>query len=47
VRKGEKILMLCELQELTEIFFFFFNLWDGTLGTAATYWPIVPASDDR
>jgi hypothetical protein len=26
---------------------FFFNLWGGTLGTTATYWPIVPAPDDR
>jgi hypothetical protein len=24
----------------------FFNLWGGTLGTAATYSPIVPAPDD-
>jgi hypothetical protein len=26
---------------------FFFNFCGGTLGTAATYWPIVPAPDDR
>jgi hypothetical protein len=26
---------------------FFFNLCVGTLGTAATYWPIVSAPDDR
>jgi hypothetical protein len=26
---------------------FFFNLCGVTLGTAATYWPIVPAPDDR
>jgi hypothetical protein len=26
---------------------FFFNLCDGTLGTAATYWPIVRDPDDR
>jgi hypothetical protein len=25
---------------------FFFNLCGGTLGTAATYWPTVPAPDD-
>jgi hypothetical protein len=26
---------------------FFLNYRSGTLGTAATYWPIVPAPDDR
>jgi hypothetical protein len=26
---------------------FFFNLCGGTSGIAATYWPIVPAPDDR
>jgi hypothetical protein len=26
---------------------FFFYSWGETLGTAATYWPIVPAPDDR
>jgi hypothetical protein len=23
------------------------NLCGGTLGTAATYWPVVPAPDDK
>jgi hypothetical protein len=27
--------------------FFYFFLCGGTLGTAAIYWPIVPAPDDR
>jgi hypothetical protein len=26
---------------------FSFNLCGGTLGTTATYWPTVPAPDDR
>jgi hypothetical protein len=30
-----------------ESFFVFFNLGGGTLGIAATYWPIVPAPNDR
>jgi hypothetical protein len=25
---------------------FFFYLWGGTFGTAATYWPVVPAPGD-
>jgi hypothetical protein len=26
---------------------FFFNFCGGTLGSATTYWPFVPAPDDR